>query len=572
MSATGSESLQPPARAKRPVTHGMSYPRKRAVSACQLCRRRKTKCDNVRPTCGFCASIGATCVYQASHTDYSSFDPASLVLLERINHVVALLESGRAARPEPATLPDQHTTADILPDALEIPARCNLSCRVLKWPILQDCGFDPDALDSLFALEPETAPPGLERSQGVVEEDIPAHVRRFLTNVHTKNPVVDHRQLTRDARHIAEHGLSWNAPTCIVLLACALGILSQPFRRTTVSQPREPTADRALADAYYAAARKRIGLLDPSSLSYLQARFLSGVYEMYTLRPLDAWHSFHSACSAMQLYLQKRAPGNDEIRDLEQRVYWSCLKSECELRTEINLASSRIAELRFTEEFPTPPVESVETPEEFPLEESWYYYLTEISQRHILDRIMNAFYAEEDDRRWLDASPEAMVRMASELERQHVLALANLPSWLRYDEGQPEDCELPFFLHCRIFYVQECLFRPFLFRVIHSPVPQPPAIQDFAQRCVEASYNNARCVTLQHRHHGSWFMGRAAFRCGLSLLAAAHSGKVEMPPDWRQCVETALVTTEFWGEEAVDLRKLGRIFRTIYERLSKNVD
>lgn len=281
-------------------------------------------------------------------TDCPRFDPASLVLLERINHVVALLESGRAARPEPATLPDQHTTADILPDALEIPARCNLSCRVLKWPILQDCGFDPDALDSLFASEPETAPPGLERSQGVVEEDIPAHVRRFLTNVHTKNPVVDHRQLTRDARHIAEHGLSWNAPTCIVvraqqsssdrvrrladqapqLLACALGILSQPFRRTTVSQPREPTADRALADAYYAAARKRIGLLDPSSLPYLQARFLSGVYEMYTLRPLDAWHSFHSACSAMQLYLQKRAPGNDEIRDLEQRVYWSCLKSE----------------------------------------------------------------------------------------------------------------------------------------------------------------------------------------------------------------------------------------------------
>lgn len=37
--------------------------RSRGITACQTCRRRKTKCDNERPTCGYCASVGANCGY-----------------------------------------------------------------------------------------------------------------------------------------------------------------------------------------------------------------------------------------------------------------------------------------------------------------------------------------------------------------------------------------------------------------------------------------------------------------------------------------------------------------------------
>lgn len=42
----------------------MTYPRKRAVAACLRCRARKTKCDNQRPSCGFCAGVGAECQYE----------------------------------------------------------------------------------------------------------------------------------------------------------------------------------------------------------------------------------------------------------------------------------------------------------------------------------------------------------------------------------------------------------------------------------------------------------------------------------------------------------------------------
>jgi Fungal Zn(2)-Cys(6) binuclear cluster domain len=39
------------------------YPRRRALQACQICRSRKTKCDNERPTCGGCSALGVECSY-----------------------------------------------------------------------------------------------------------------------------------------------------------------------------------------------------------------------------------------------------------------------------------------------------------------------------------------------------------------------------------------------------------------------------------------------------------------------------------------------------------------------------
>jgi hypothetical protein len=39
------------------------YPRRRALQACQICRARKTKCDNERPTCGSCEALGVDCSY-----------------------------------------------------------------------------------------------------------------------------------------------------------------------------------------------------------------------------------------------------------------------------------------------------------------------------------------------------------------------------------------------------------------------------------------------------------------------------------------------------------------------------
>jgi hypothetical protein len=61
----------PPGRKKssgQKVDHGRmsfakDYPRRRALQACQICRARKTKCDNERPNCGSCEALGVECNY-----------------------------------------------------------------------------------------------------------------------------------------------------------------------------------------------------------------------------------------------------------------------------------------------------------------------------------------------------------------------------------------------------------------------------------------------------------------------------------------------------------------------------
>jgi len=50
------------------ATH--SYPRKRALAACNTCRVRKIKCNNAKPICSSCETSGAQCIYE-NHGDLS---------------------------------------------------------------------------------------------------------------------------------------------------------------------------------------------------------------------------------------------------------------------------------------------------------------------------------------------------------------------------------------------------------------------------------------------------------------------------------------------------------------------
>ncbi|RLV93251.1 hypothetical protein JA1_002609 [Spathaspora sp. JA1] len=80
---------------KRPHSHGSEtgraaavYPRKRALTACDTCRLKKIKCDNVRPRCGSCTKNGnMNCHYRTDdqQKDYSSYDPASLNILSKLD-------------------------------------------------------------------------------------------------------------------------------------------------------------------------------------------------------------------------------------------------------------------------------------------------------------------------------------------------------------------------------------------------------------------------------------------------------------------------------------------------------
>lgn len=139
--------------------------------------------------------------------------------------------------------------------------------------------------------------------------------------------------------------LSITITDILQLLACALGTIARPFDGTP-----NPSSDLSLnqsdvsialwekelnlASLYYGMARKRIGLLD-GTIIRAQCFFLSGVFLMYALRPLEAWQNFLQASSTYHVYLRCRASATNgdlnsynRTRKLEQRLFWSCFKSE----------------------------------------------------------------------------------------------------------------------------------------------------------------------------------------------------------------------------------------------------
>lgn len=92
-----------------------SYNRRRAGNACNVCRIRKTKCDNQRPKCGFCVATGGHCQYIDSNP--SQFDRASLAILERISGLELSLmrHIDQAVKNRPAAAANSSRTSGFQP-------------------------------------------------------------------------------------------------------------------------------------------------------------------------------------------------------------------------------------------------------------------------------------------------------------------------------------------------------------------------------------------------------------------------------------------------------------------------
>lgn len=214
---------------------------------------------------------------------------------------------------------------------------------------------------------------------------------------------------------------------------------------------------------------------------------------------------------------------------MDQSMYWSCFKSEVEIRIELPLGQSTIADLEYPDMFPsppTPPPEGVSSddgvfepwrhlvdstygmyvtgihrhgsvsadslPEEmrdvrhhsrkiYNEEESWYYYLTEVALRRISNRIINTFYC-EDRNSWLNIT--RLIPIAIELDAQISNWAANLPPVMQHYESSPSaevhfdvftdmqssaSKELSWATQNRILEMRSWLYQPFLYYVIHNP-------------------------------------------------------------------------------------------------------
>jgi hypothetical protein len=219
------------------------------VTACQFCRMRKTKCDNVRPKCGYCVRQRAKCVYGDTDEIEADGEDAAVSnrqLMEQLVEIKEMLQRNEgtshghsdtdpslAAATSPqaqaATSPWARFSANTpRPNESKPPGfpfealRCE---SLLRWPALRSVvPGDAQDIDS-FPLSSGYTESTLQNGgggQGINESAFVPLCRKFLSQVHPRNPVLDGHELMRHARSAEEDGLKWDSSSCLVVSYLAL--------------------------------------------------------------------------------------------------------------------------------------------------------------------------------------------------------------------------------------------------------------------------------------------------------------------------------------------------------------
>lgn len=532
---------------------------------------------------------GAQCIQ--SPVDLSSFDPASLQILQRLedleNNLYTAIRENVGNEPRPRALSYGSRNAESSPKldrSLLLPPQPEELYDIVE--------FDQQRrpLASLLkSAERQLSSPELSAHGSSMDADLegPTCKRlldQFFLYVHVKNPILKEDEARRLVHHISMTGLDWSAHSCLVLLICALGATASPFGPSESVAPG--TTAFALGEAYFSAARKRLGLcLIDGNLLSAQCLFLAGVYLVGVFQPYDSWRLFSQALACCQAF-EFDTPATDPDQSpaasylspdeaAKQSIYWSAWKSEREARAAFDMrdfpASSQDIYPFF---FPTPPlssadsgsVDDIQTRERL----GWYFYLTEISLHRLNMRKSNeALYARaEPGQSIYSALADALPGKKDEVESW----LNALPSPVSLSTHPKYDDVCKFVLRCHLQNFYEMIYWPFVARYIftskqdsiHSPqvsVPTEDArLRDFAEAGLSLHVERIRVNApgFAHRHHGTWILIRACTRSALVLLKAAliasSSGALSMPTEWLEAVREVIQLNQYWQGEVLDAR------------------
>ncbi len=276
--------------------------------------------DNARPSCGFCQTSGNECVYLESATDKLTLDPTTKLMFSRLDEILQSVDGIRSSMhlqgsvgvyqhlpivgylTSPVSQPDMNVEPS--KDYLRIPS-CKASAdMVLTWPCFGNRFLSDRLIGTFFnisnaknsddsgnsnhfpsaAATNEPVHDTMQLFGGItplLEERIPMLIDRFLQNVHTKNPILDVEALVQWGKRAAEYGLAWDAQTCLVLLACALGSISCPFVESLCTgNTSENSADQSL---YASSASVHAGALQQAESCYLLASRRIGLVKFTVL-------------------------------------------------------------------------------------------------------------------------------------------------------------------------------------------------------------------------------------------------------------------------------------------------
>lgn len=463
-------------------------PRKRSQTACDTCRQKKIKCDNVRPKCGACLRNGASfCNYSLDDQNQKNFmlDLAYYGIVSKLDTIMNELRrapvADSAARQTPAPKPQRSQPWDL-----------SLT-SILKWPFLQEVLRTNDedvARHTLRLLEdyeetnlhPQSASRVLDlvdlasAAESLLYAQIFSHVNLFLVHCHTKVPLLDtivliellemfsalrkaselvsFTMLLQEFYNLPSHepvGATYLAAVqagevtdgaiqrrayralcenaLIIIMICAVGAISTPVSLDNIgtyetsleersSLPQDAESDRLSVSQMFVSYANMLAAIFPKAL---RANLLASVtyhvfysqYFQYTMNPMLAFEEISNACKQLIFHLEKARlqntqPVHTSLSDdpsFVNRLFWTCLKLECELRTELSpyVPLSGICDISPPSQFlklPEPPREDKHTKESVRIaaryddEYPWYFYLTEVAVRKVDNDMLDELYSD----------------------------------------------------------------------------------------------------------------------------------------------------------------------------------
>ncbi|KAJ5769506.1 hypothetical protein N7520_004065 [Penicillium odoratum] len=601
--------------------------RTRAPTACQTCRLRKTRCDNARPTCSYCAMQGVNCIYPETSPlpSQSGYDASNQEILQQLNHISSLLEDLKNDSSS-AGSSTRSLHSSLLELATQNPSPLTdigLGISNLRGGSsngdYRACEHDPDLLFAASSAELMLRWPIYDKVVTSAEKNIRSVLLDSLDSrsqsgispaqqlLHRRNPVIDRNIFERYVRELTVHGLSWDGPSCQVLLACALACCTSTFiplgevpeDLDYIPSPPPSDANIERAEAYFHAAKQRFGSLH-TSVTDIQCFLLAGFYHRHLVRPLEAWFCFQQASCRLEVRLvsccREHWKADANYHNLESRLYWSCIQAECEMQGELPLWSSRLEKFGLGDRFPSFPTSSYspkqmgsENDDPFFLqgdlsdtdeERGWRFYIATIfNRRTVNDMLVDMWRNGEDG--WInnvssivDRTTEAVKVVSS----WHQMCHNTLPP----PSSTNQDIE--FFLLGRYHVACEKIYRPVFYLAIHFQ-SLPSWVQSTPQLC-EAVFTQAQkaidnCVILlpncwyHFRHEWVWNILRATFSSAMHILAAVLSNvalmrnpnpggwALRLPKNWDALVRLGIRILKFWERESVDVE----IMRAMLERM-----
>ncbi|KAJ5247681.1 hypothetical protein N7468_002664 [Penicillium chermesinum] len=381
-----------------------------ATVACETCRLKKTRCDESRPKCGLCKSLGLECVYNERKS--SKRDQSLTLIMSTLHRLETKLEDipssiakdiqsiGGQLRYQASTNMDHEMTrspvrSDARPvvssshmpappevddldwednsSAKDSAGRISISFSqhgVILWPgartiLPRKLLADYELLGKNYVVDLElsrpplpmfTTPFPLHAGEHWLEALPLAMIRglaeAFFAVFNPFTPIMDRSFFFSYTLGSAiESGFGYTVESCLVLNVMALGCLAVlSHQEGDYPLPGSQSSRFEAPDWVNVIFEEQPGLR-----FFNEARRRIGfltVYYNQIIRPMDSWVLQRAATCCMLMLTNRDVDFNQWEGDMKSRVYWNCLMNETILSQELHLPPSGLS--RLEEQVPIP--------------------------------------------------------------------------------------------------------------------------------------------------------------------------------------------------------------------------